>query len=58
MAVTKAETQRVLREFWKLLPYVELEDGSNNIVLIGTVVSTTQPAADNVVWVQPTDTTN
>lgn len=57
MAVTKLELLRTLERFWIIVDSlaVTTEDVDNNIVIVGTVTSATEPTQKNVVWVKPTD---
>ena len=57
MAVSKDELMRTLTRFWILVDSlaVTTEDVDNNIVIVGTVVSATEPTQKNVVWIQTQD---
>lgn len=53
MAVSKNELLRVLERFWILIDSLAIttKDVDNNIVIVGTVVSSTEPTQKNVVWI-------
>ncbi len=56
MAVKKQELLSVLERYWVVLSslLVTKEELEDNGILLGTVISTTEPEQD-VVWVKPTD---
>ena len=53
MAVSKNELLSVLERFWILIDSLAIttKDVDNNIVIVGTVVSSTEPTQKNVVWI-------
>lgn len=53
MAVSKNELLNVLERFWILIDSLAIttKDVDNNIVIVGTVVSSTEPTQKNVVWI-------
>ena len=53
MAVTKEELLSVLKRYWILIDSlaVTTKDVDQNIVIVGTVVSSTEPTQKNVVWI-------
>lgn len=53
MAVSKDELLSVLERFWILIDSLAIttKDVDNNIVIVGTVVSSTEPTQKNVVWI-------
>lgn len=55
MAVNKNELLSALERFWVLVDHlaVTTKDVDENIVIVGTVVSKTEPTQKNVVWIQP-----
>ena len=57
MAVTKNEVLSALRRYWAVIEalVVTQEDVDGNIVIVGTVVSSTAPTQRNVVWIQTQD---
>ena len=58
MAVSKEELLSVLERYWIMLSALLLtvDDLDDSAMLIGTIVSTTEPTQENVAWVRPTDT--
>ena len=57
MAVSKQELLSALERFWVLVDAlaVTTKDVDDNLVIVGTVVSSTQPQESNVVWIQTQD---
>ena len=53
MAVSKKELLSVLARYWILIDSlaVTTKDVDQNIVIVGTVVSSTEPTQKNVVWI-------